>query len=327
MLDAVILRSQELLRRPYMTRNGDPISRRKFLKLATTAIAAGPAILTGTESALAAASAGMAGKNSKKAAAADPRLVRVASVSTAVEGGLLPVLIKQFRAETGLKVDLTRDDDLYGPAREGKFDLAISHFGHRDVESFILNGFGQWPRTVFSNQVGLFGPPSDPAKVRGLPSLVQAFRQIAQAKAPYVMNETHGLRYLTEIAWHAAGKPPKSPWFINPGVNKKDAILLAAERGAYVMWGLTPFLREQKAARGRLVPLVTADPILQRIMVSIVVNPERVPGVNASGASRFQEYLLLPATQAKILETHYPDIKQATWAPAGRHNAGSALPD
>jgi len=65
--------------------------------------------------------------------------------------------------------------------------------------------------------------------------------------------------------------------------------------------------------------------MLQRVMVSVVVNPERVSGVNAADAARFQKYLLSPATQARILEIHYPGIKQAVWAPAGRHNAGSAL--
>ncbi len=220
---------------------------------------------------------------------------------------------------------MTADDDPFDPAQAGKFDLVISHFGHRDTEEFVLNGFGLWPRTVFSNQLALFGPPSDPAKVRDLPDLVTVFRRIAETKALYVLNETKGLRYLTEILWNAAGRPSKGSWFIDSGASKKDAILLAAERKAYVLWGLTPFLRERKAAQGKLVPIVTADPLLQRIMVSIVVNPERVPGVNVAGASSFQKFLLLPSTQAKITKIHYPGAEQAVWAPAGRNNAGSAL--
>lgn len=60
-------------------------------------------------------------------------------------------------------------------------------------------------------------------------------------------------------------------------------------------------------------------------MVSVVVNAERVPEANAAGATRFQHYLLAPSTQAGILEIHYAGIDQPVWAPAGRHNAGSAL--
>ena len=300
----------------------EPIPRRSFLKLTTTALAAGSTILTGIASARAVEPAASQGSKDKP----DPGLVRVASVSTSVEGGLLPTLVESFRAETGLRVALTADDDLYDPAKEGEFDLVISHFGHRDVEDFVLKGFGLWPRTVFSNQLALFGPPSDPARVRGQSDIVKAFRQIAKAKAPYVLNGTKGLRYLTEILWNAAGSPPRGQWFIDPGNSKKDAVALAAERKAYVLWGLTPFLREQKVAHGELVPLVTADPMLQRIMVAIVVNPERVPRVNVAGATRFQKFLLSPTTQAKIMKVHYPGAEQAVWAPAGRHNAGYALP-
>ncbi|NVN93300.1 MAG: hypothetical protein HXX11_22260 [Desulfuromonadales bacterium] len=275
------------------------VPRRKFLKLATTVLAIGPTILARSAAAQATdAASPTVAKNRDVVAHTD--LVRVASVSTSVEGGLLPTLVESFKTETGLNVILTRDDEPYDPAKEGKYDLIISHFGHRDVEDFVLKGFGLWPRTVFSNQLCLFGPPSDPARVRGMSDLVQAFRKIATAKAPYVLNETKGLKYLTEILWNAAGHPSKGSWFINSGTSKKEAIALAAEHKAYVLWGLTPFLREQKASHRKLVPLVTADPMLQRIMVSVVVNPKHVPGANETGATRFQKFLLSPVHRQRF---------------------------
>ena len=301
-----------------------PIPRRTFLTLATTALAVGSSILASPTLAPAADSAAAPGAQNHPGGVTNPGLVRIASVPTSVEGGLLPALIESFKSESGINVTLTEDDDPYHPAKEGKFDLVISHFGHRDVEEFILKGFGLWPRTVFSNQLCLFGPPSDPAQVRGL-DLVEAFRRIAAAKRPYVMNETKGLKYLTEILWNAAGKPPRGRWLIDSGASKKDAIALAVEHKAYVFWGLTPFLREEKITRRKLVPLVTKDPLLQRIMVSVVVNPEHVPGVNVADATKFQKFLLSPSTQARILKINYPGVKQALWAPAGRHNAGSFL--
>jgi tungstate transport system substrate-binding protein len=300
-------------------------SRRKFIKAATAALAAGLAILAGAVN-LQADSAPTATKAPQTIVVA-PGVIRIASVSTAVEGDLLPILVESFQAETGIKTVLIKDDEPFQSAAKGEYDLVISHFGHRDVENFILNGTGKWPRTVFSNQLALVGPPSDPAHIRGVTSLVEAFRRIAHAKAPYVLNDTQGLKYLTDIIWNAAGKPPKGSWFIDPGVSKKNAIALAARKKAYVFWGLTPFLREQKARHHGLEPLVTADPMLQRIMVSIIVNPERVAGTNSAGAAKFQEYLLRPETQAKILGIHYPGVKGAVWAPAGRHNPGSALPE
>lgn len=305
-----------------MRKNYSLFSSRSLITFALAAIAA--CVFTSSVSAVAGALPTSA-SNSTATAVANTGILRVASVSTAVEGNLLPSLVMSFEKETGIKIILTRDDDPYETAGKGGYDIVISHFGHRDVEKFVLNGFGLWPKTVFSNQLVLAGPPSDPAHIRGVTSLVEAFRRIARAKAPYILNQTRGISYLTDVLWIAAGKPDKGDWFIDSGSSKKNAIELAAKRKGYVIWGLTPFLREQKGARG-IVPLVTGDSLLQRIMVTIVVNPDKVTGVNSTAAARFQDYLLKPETQARILRTHYPGVKQALWAPAGRHNPGYALP-
>jgi tungstate transport system substrate-binding protein len=301
------------------------VDRRKFLRLATTALAVGSTILAQSATAHAADATAVAALKAGEGVS-HPGLLRIASVPTSVEGGLLPILVERFKSETGLQVLLIADDDPYNLAKQGKVDLVVSHFGHRDAEAFVMKGFGLWPQTAFSNQLGLFGPVSDPAKIRGMTDLVKAFQKIAAAKAPYVVNDTKGISYLTEILWNAAGKPPLNPWFIDPKIGKSDAIALAVKHKAYVFWGLTPFLREAEATHRVLVPLVTADPLLQRVMVSVVVNPERVTGVNPADAVRFQKFLLSPVTQASIMKINYPGIEQALWAPAGRHNSGSILP-
>lgn len=313
--------------------------RREFLQIASTALAFGSTLLAVPHAVLAegdgsgtgpgsGAGNGEGKKEKGKAVGASSAngALRIGCVSTAVEGGLMPSLVDSYRKAGGGEVKLIKDDGLYGPAMDGKYDLLISHFGHHDAEKFIQGGFGMWPRMVFSNQLCLAGPTSDPAGVRGMNDLVGAFKKIAEAKAPYVLNQTRPLTYLTEILWEAAGRPAKGEWFIRSGRMKRGAFEVAAEKNAYVIWGLTPFLREKKASHGALVPLVTADPLLQRVMVSVVVNPEKIRGVNRNAALAFQEFLLQPATQAKILKTHYTGAEQAIWAPAGRQNAGYLLP-
>src|SRR5690242_12003341 len=55
----------------------------------------------------------------------DSTVVRVASVPTAVEGGLLPALFDGFAT----RVELVARPDVYEAARAGKVDLVISHYG------------------------------------------------------------------------------------------------------------------------------------------------------------------------------------------------------
>jgi tungstate transport system substrate-binding protein len=253
------------------------------------------------------------------APAVDSTRIRVASVPTAVEGDLLPELVHEFLP----RVELSGRPDVYDAARAGKVDLVISHYGHHDTERFVLDGLGEWPRTVFSNQMALVGPPSDPAKIRGLSDAAEALRRIADTKSLFVMNDLEGIRYLTEILWNAAGRPSRDGWFVDDKQQKEGAMRFASEHAAYTFWGLTPFLRTHKTEHLQLEPLVFADPLLQRLMVSVVV---RVPGSNLDGARALQTHLLEPATQAKIRATRYAGNDHIYWVPAGRNNGTAALP-
>ena len=257
---------------------------------------------------------------------ANAGVVRVASVKTAVEGNVLPELIADFEKASPYKIALTPGEAVYTSAREGKVDLVVSHYGHREAEDFVLDGLGEWPRTIFSNQMALVGPPGDPAHVRGLDDAGEAFRRIAASKSTFVLNNIDGVRYLTEILWNAAGKPDRTGWFLDEGHRKDGAIERASEMGAYSFWGLTPFLRVNGQAPLKLEPLVLADPLLQRLLVSVIVKPTKVAGVNTEGARALQAHLLSPATQARIRSIRYPGDQRVCWVPAGRNNRIAMLP-
>lgn len=126
--------------------------------------------------------------------------------------------------------------------------------------------------------------------------LVAAFRTIVRSGATYVVNDCDGLNYLGEILWHAAGRPDRAGRDVDQGLRGQAVIDATVEKGGYMLWGLTPFRRTRQAGPADLEPLLLKDPLLQRIMASIVVRPEKVPGVNPAAATAFQDYPLSPAT-------------------------------
>jgi len=258
---------------------------------------------------------------------ADEKTVRLSTVVTVRDGGLYDVLLPDFQAQTGYTVRVLAGEDVYGPARAGEADIVLSHYGHKDVDTFVQGGFGAWPRTILFNQVCLIGPIADPARVAGLADLVTAFHRIAAVTAPFIVNNSEGLQYLSQTIAIDAGLAPTGGLFVDERLKEGAAMQAAAARGGYTVWGLTPFLRYLKDSPLLLRPLVLADPILQRIMVTTVVNPAKVKGVNARGAAAFQDYLLAPATQAKIRAFRLPGIDQPVFWPAGRNNAAAFLPD
>jgi len=245
--------------------------------------------------------------------------VRLALVNVPDE--LLRPLLPAFQMQTGIRAEIVyTGNDPFAVAREGKADLVISHYGHEGVQPFVSEGVGMWPHPVFANQMALLGPPSDPAHVRGLTDASEALRRIAATKSRFVVNNSAGAKYLEEIFW-AGNAPAKGDWYLDLKSQGPQAARDAAQKGAYVIWGLPPFLRLKRQNSLDLEPLVVGDSVLQRIMVAIVVNPKKVPGVNVDGANAFQKYLIAPATQARIRAFRYPDFAEQAWWPAGRHNS------
>jgi tungstate transport system substrate-binding protein len=304
----------------------DAVSRRRFLQLLGGAV--GAVAVSGTLAACSedTASGGDAESSPAASTTTPASLVRLSSVVSPQDGGLYDDLLPDFERQTGYQVELTTGQDVYGPARDGQADVVLSHYGHRDAQAFVQDGLGQWPQPVFSNQLALLGPPEDPAQIQNLTDLVEAFRRIANTQSPLIANDIEGVKYLTEILWDAAGSPEKEGWYSDQGLQGQEAITKAAQQGGYVFWGLTPFLRTQQQNKIQLQPLVLNDPLLQRIMVTVAVNSDKVAGVNVEGVRAFQQYLLAPATQARIRAFRLPGIDQQIWWPAGRTNASYALP-
>ena len=255
--------------------------------------------------------------------AAQPATVRLALVN--IPDDVLRPLLPVFREQQGHSAVISyTGNDPFAEGRAGRADLVIAHFGHAGVEPFITGGLGLWPKAVFSNQMALIGPSSDPAGVRGARSLSEAFRRITATKSRYVANARAGAKYLEEIA--TAGMSVGRPIPLESGGRENAAaVAFAAERGAYVIWGVPPFLRwkrQQSIEQATdLEPLVIDDPTMQRMMVAIVVNAAAVKGVNSPAATAFQSFLLTPAIQARIAAFRYPDFNHQVWWPAGRHNS------
>src|SRR5918998_1369662 len=126
------------------------VSRRHFLQF--LGAAAGTAAVSG---ALAACGQGTGSEPENSTVAETTTLnslVRLSSVVTPQDGGLYDDLIPDFERQRGFRVELTTGEDVYGPARNGDADVVLSHYGHRDTQAFVQDGFGHWPQTVFFNQ-------------------------------------------------------------------------------------------------------------------------------------------------------------------------------
>jgi len=162
------------------------------------------------------------------------------------------------------------------------------------TESFVMGGQGLWPAPFLSLSAMIAGPPSDPAHIRGEPSALRAMQQIAATRSAYVVPADPLVAYLDQLLF-ALGNITEGSWWQPTTSTGQPALSLAADRSAYTIWSGGPIPASLASA---IVPMVTTDPLLRRDFVSIVVNPARVPEVNALGAEALQNYLVEPDTQA-----------------------------
>src|SRR2546430_12309083 len=114
---------------------------------------------------------------------AQSSVVRLQSVPIPVDSGLLTDLLADFEKATGYHVQVNTSDVPYTFARQGAADLVLSHYGHDQMDDFMADSLGLWPRTLFASRSVLIGPASDPAGVRGMRGGLEAFRRIAQTKS------------------------------------------------------------------------------------------------------------------------------------------------
>jgi tungstate transport system substrate-binding protein len=233
-----------------------------------------------------------------------PKIVRTAVIGGMTMTKLWDEISKKFEAKTGYKVVVVAT----GPRpildrvfREGKADLLTMHSGDITTD-LVCDGYGVNMRPWTRNDLVIMGPPSDPAKIKGLKSGVEAFRRIAQAQAPYLDAFNKGGRELSHTLWSKAGVRPRGSWVIkDDGPSAKNIITFAEKNNAYVVFGRMPVLYK-KLNVGAMEIMVEGDPLMRRPYIVMEANPIRVPGANVKGARMLADYLLSEEVQ-KYLAT------------------------
>jgi len=252
-------------------------------------------------------------------------VVRLASVNTPYQSGLLAALMSDFEKSSGYRVELYGGSDVYRQAELGNADILISHYGKAPAEEFVTSGKGSWPQQVFSNQSVLVGPGDDPAKIRGMTDPFEAMRRIVASGSPYVVPSYPVGRYLTELLLAGAGNPERGSWYVETREPKGRAMQFAQQRGAYTIWGSFPFERFRRRHGTSLEVMVFDTPVFHRLMAVVRVSPEKFTGVNAEGARALEAYLLAPATQAAIAVFREEGMDRQTWWPAAVANNPAQL--
>lgn len=229
-----------------------------------------------------------------------PREIILATTTSFQDSGLLDVLVRDFERRSGYVVKPvavgTGQALALGQRREA--DVLVVHAPEAERQ-FMAQGFGRRRRLVMHNDFVLVGPPSDPARIRNLRSVVEALRNIAGAGALFVSRGDHSGTHLLERGlWKRLGVTPAGRWYQQSGQGMGQTLNIAAEKEAYTLTDRGTYL-----ALKRHLPLdilVEGDRLLLNLYHVIEVNAAGYPRVNSVGARAFADYLVSREAQEVI---------------------------
>lgn len=238
------------------------------------------------------------------------RIIILATTTSAKHSGLLNILIPIFEKETRyiVRTIAVGTGQALAMGRKGEADVLLVH-APEEEERFVAEGYGIRRRLVMHNDFVIVGPKSDPAKIKGTKSAVQAFKRIAETKSLFISRgDNSGTHTKEKTIWKKANVPFEGQkWLQETGLGMGQTLNVASEKKAYTLTDRGTYLALKK--RLDLDILSEGDRLLFNIYHVIEVNPERFPKVNSQGAEAFSDFLVSKEAQ-NIIKTFIQKINR-----------------
>ncbi|HLL28878.1 MAG TPA: extracellular solute-binding protein [Xanthobacteraceae bacterium] len=238
-------------------------------------------------------------------AAAQERSVVVASTTSTEQSGLFGFLLPRFTEKTGIQVKVVAvgTGQALDIGRRGDADVVFVHDKAAE-EKFLAEGFGVKRFDVMYNDFVVIGPKNDPAHIASEKNVLEAFRKIAAAKAPFISRGDKSgtnaaeLRYWADAGINPAAEP--GGWYREIGQGMGAALNMAATSNAYLLSDRGTWLSFKN--RGELAIVVEGDQRLFNQYGVMLVNPARHPNVKVNEGQAFIDWLLSAEGQRGIAD-------------------------
>lgn len=241
----------------------------------------------------------------------------LATTTSTQDSGLLDVLIPAFEEKTGytVKTVAVGSGQALKMGEEGNADVLLVHSPAAE-KTLVEAGFGIDRLLVMHNSFLVVGPPADPAGIKGMTSVPDAFAKIAETESTFVSRGDESGTHTKELGyWKKAGIDPAGDRYLETGQGMGATLQIASEKDGYTLTDIATWLAQQD--RLQLASLLTADPSLLNPYHVIAVNPATWPKVNAAGARAFADFLLSAEGQRMIGEFGVGEFGEQVFVPDG----------
>jgi tungstate transport system substrate-binding protein len=233
------------------------------------------------------------------------RSIVVASTTSTEQSGLFGFILPRFTAKTGIRVNVVAvgTGQALDIGRRGDADVVFVHDKPAE-EKFMAEGFGVKRFDVMYNDFVVIGPKNDPARIANEKNVLEAFRRIAAAKAPFISRGDKSGTNAAELRyWTDAGINPATEtggWYREIGQGMGAALNMASTANAYVLSDRGTWLSFKN--RGDLAILVEGDKRLFNQYGVMLVNPAKHAGVKVTEGQAFVDWLISAEGQKTIAD-------------------------
>jgi tungstate transport system substrate-binding protein len=229
----------------------------------------------------------------------NPQIILATTTSTQ-DSGLLDFLLPDFQDQSGylVKTIAVGTGKALKMAEDGNADVLLVHAPAAEKE-LVEQGVGVERQLIMHNDFVITGPPDDPAKISGMIFATEALMKIMNSNSIFVSRGDDSGTHKKELAfWHELGENPQGDWYLESGQGMGATLRIASEKVGYTLTDRATFLANQDLIESRVH--VEGDSRLLNVYHVIVVNPQKWPEVNYTGAQDFAAFLLTADTQTKI---------------------------
>ena len=229
----------------------------------------------------------------------------LASTTSTQDSGLFDVLIPAFSEafpRYNVKVVAVGSGEALKLGQTGDADVLLVHSPAAETE-FMTAGYGVDRKAVMYNDFIIVGPPSDPAKIKGMTDAVAAFTNIAGAQSLFYSRGDKSGTNAKELAlWKAAGITPSGDWYQTTGQGMGETLTIADQKGGHTLADRGTWLAKKDSLKN-LELVVEGDKALFNQYHVITCKAAK----NMQGANDFMNWIISPDVQQNIIGTYGVD--------------------
>ena len=239
-------------------------------------------------------------------AVAQEKSIVVASTTSLQDSGLYGHLLPLFTQKTSIAVKMLAlgTGQALDTGRRGDADVVFVHAKLAEL-SFLAEGEGVKRFPVMYGDFVLIGPRSDPAGVKGMDDIAQAFKTIRAKQATFISRGDHSGTHLAELAlWNKdVGidiEMDNGAWYKSTGRGMDAALHKASMHNGYTLSDRGTWIHFKN--KDNLQILVEGDKRLFNQYAVILVDPNKHPNVKKDLGQAFIDWLISPDGQKAIAD-------------------------